>query len=284
MLSNLQIQMHANSFREIAGIPLDEPIGDIKKIITSQDYVYSEKPLPKGYAAESKIENSEFHIAFNSDIDYGEKFHRFTMGHELGHWNIPTHFEKLQEIKLHRSSPEYQSPEEIEREADKFSIYFLAPEIAYRKQMVGKPFSISTIDFLADHFNISQYAAVLHFIEITDLTCSLAVCNENFEIEWECRSNNMRNSYKMQPLKKRKLSDRTMVYDCIKKRQSSEPVTTMMSDWYNDFPHKMECTEAVLRLDYNKKYLTFITPEWADLNEFMESNGIDSEGNYLNSR
>lgn len=284
MLSDIQISEFANSFRELAGISADEPIQNIVELLESQDYLYSEKSLPRGFAAESKIENSEFHIAFNSDLKFGEKFHRFTMGHELGHWNIPTHFEILLEQKLHRSSPECSSAEEIEREADKFSIYFLAPLVAYRKQMTGKTFSIPTIEFLSDYFNISEYAAVLHFIDSTELSCSLAVCNENFEIEWERRSGRMRDTFKMQQLKRQKLSDRTIAFECIKQKKSSDIVTSMMSDWYADFPYKMACTESVLRLEYNGKYLSFITPEYSDLNEFMENEGIDSDGNYLNSR
>jgi hypothetical protein len=81
----------------------------------------------------------------------------------------------------------------------------------------------------------------------------------------------MWDTYKIHPLKKRKLSERTMTNDCIKKKQSSEPVTLQMSGWYNDFQYKMECTESVLRLEYNKKYLALITPEWADLNDFIEN-------------
>ncbi|MBN2285726.1 MAG: hypothetical protein JXI43_04720 [Tissierellales bacterium] len=271
MLCDLLISNYASELRSIAGLSDSEPVGDIREIIEKQEYIYTEKSLPKEFAAESKIENSGFHITFNTEVKgFGEKFHRFTMGHELGHWNIPAHFEKLQEIKLHRSAPEGSSAADIEREADKFSIYFLAPIQSYQKQMLGLDFSIPTIEHLSGHFNISDYAAILHFMQLTDLTCSLIVCNEKFEIEWERRSDRMKDTFKMTPLKKTKLPERTMTFDCIKRKESSMGVDSFMSDWYSDFPHKMACTESVLRLGYNGKYLVFLTPESADYNMYLE--------------
>lgn len=267
------IAAHAAQFRENMAIGDNEVIGDIVDQIKEAGYRYLEESFGDDFSGFSKaLGGGNYLIGFNSDHFWSDKFHRFTLSHELGHINIPEHRQMLETAGLHRSKSEFQSKERIEREADYFAICFLAPKKAFQTAIRYKEYTKETILGLSEHFGISSYAAVLRFIELTDLTCTLVVCNEAGLIEYERRSDRMKETYKQDFLSKKQVKGTTLTYDYINGRQDEEACPISLNEWFDDLPIEIEATESVIELGYNGKFLTLLTPHIPDLDEFIAEN------------
>ena len=267
------IATHATQLRENMSIGNSEVIGDIVDQIQEAGYRYMEESFGDAFSGYSQsLGGGNFLIGFNRDHFWSDKFHRFTLSHELGHITIPEHRKILETEELHRSKSEFQSKDRIEREADYFAICFLAPKKAFQTAMKYKEYTKDTILGLSEHFEISSYAAVLRFIELTDLTCTLVVCNEEGLIEYEQRSDRMKETYKQDFLSKKQVKGTTLTYDYINGRQDEDACPISLNEWFDDLPIEIEATESVIELGYNGKFLTLLTPHIPDLDEFIAEN------------
>lgn len=267
------IATHAAQLRENMSIGNSEVIGDIVDQIQEAGYRYMEESFGDAFSGYSQsLGGGNFLIGFNRDHFWSDKFHRFTLSHELGHVTIPEHRKILETEELHRSKSEFQSKNRIEREADYFAICFLAPKKAFQTAMKYKEYTKDTILGLSEHFEISSYAAVLRFIELTDLTCTLVVCNEAGLIEYEQRSDRMKETYKQDFLRKKQVKGTTLTYDYINGRQDEDACPISLNEWFDDLPIEIEATESVIELGYNGTFLTLLTPHIPDLDEFIAEN------------
>src|ERR1035437_1603039 len=180
MLKDWQIIQYANQLREDISLNYVDPIISIDQVIADAGYIYIEEHFKNDFSGFSKyVGPCKYVIGFNKDHFWSEKFRRFTLAHELGHLTILGHRSILDRDILHRSRPEFKSGDEIEIEADKFAINFLAPKQTFLTKSKFKGFNSKTINMLSDYFNISTFAAALHFIDATDLSCVLIVNNNN---------------------------------------------------------------------------------------------------------
>ncbi len=267
------IAVHAAQLRENMAIGDSEVIGDIVDHIQEAGYRYMEKSFGDEFSGFSQVlRDGNFLIGFNRDHFWSDKFHRFTLSHELGHITIPEHRKILETEELHRSKSEFQSRDRIEREADYFAICFLAPKKAFQAAMKYKEYTKETILGLSEHFGISSYAAVLRFIELTDFACTLVVCNEEGLIEYEQRSDRMKETYKQEFLSRKQVKGTTLTYDYINGRQEEDTCPILLNEWFDDLPIEIEATESVIELGYNGKFLTLLTPHIPNLDEFIAEN------------
>ena len=267
------IAVHAAQLRENMAIGDSEVIGDIVDHIQDAGYRYMEKSFGDEFSGFSQVlRDGNFLIGFNRDHFWSDKFHRFTLSHELGHITIPEHRKILETEELHRSKSEFQSRDRIEREADYFAICFLAPKKAFQAAMKYKEYTKETILGLSEHFGISSYAAVLRFIELTDFACTLVVCNEEGLIEYEQRSDRMKETYKQDFLSRKQVKGTTLTYDYINGRQEEDTCPILLNEWFDDLPIEIEATESVIELGYNGKFLTLLTPHIPNLDEFIAEN------------
>ena len=251
----------------------DEVIEDIVGQIQEAGYHYMEDSFGDEFSGFSKaLGGGNYLIGFNHDHLWSDKFHRFTVSHELGHITIPEHRQLLEKEGLHQSKSEFQSKDRIEREADYFAICFLAPKKAFQTAMKYKEYTRETIFGLSEHFGISSYATVLRFIELTDLSCTLVVCNEEGLIEYEQRSDRMKETYKQDFLNKKQVKETTLTYDYINGHKEEVACTVPLSEWFDELPIEIEATESVIELGYNGKFLTLLIPHITDLEEFMAEN------------
>ena len=266
------ISVHASQLREAMAIGDNEVIGDIVSLIQEAGYHYMEDSFGDDFSGFSQaLGGGDYLIGFNHSHFWSDKFHRFTISHELGHITIPRHRQILEAKGLHRSKSEFQAKDPIEREADYFAICFLAPSKAFQMEMKYKEYTKETIFDLSEHFGISPYAAVLRFIELTDLACTLVVCTEEGLVEYERRSDRMKETYKQDFLSKKQVKETTLTYDYINGRKEEEICTVSLSEWFDDLPIEIGATESVIELGYNGKFLTLLVPHVADLEEFREN-------------
>ena len=267
------VAIHASQLRESMGIGSDEVIGDIVSLIKDAGYEYMDESFGDDFSGFTRaLGGSNYLIGFNRNHYYGPTFHRFTVAHELGHVTIPWHRQMLEANGQHRSKSEFQVKDRIEREADYFAICFLAPREAFQIQMRFKEYTKETIWRLSKHFGISPYAAVLRFIELTDLSCTLVVCNKNGLIEYEQRSGRMKDTCKHDFLSKIQVKSSTLTYDYINGSQNEDSCSVSLNEWFEDLPPEIAATESVIELGYNGKFLTLLIPHVADIEEFVSTN------------
>ena len=106
-------------------------------------------------------------------------------------------------------------------------------------------------------------------MELTKLSCTLVVCNADGFIEYEKRSDRMKETYKQEFLSRKPVKETTLTFDYIKGRKEEESCTVSLREWFDDLPDgvDVEATESVIELGYNGKFLTLLTPHVGDLDE-----------------
>ena len=265
----------AAELRENLGISPTDAIGDIQQAVAMGGYEYREEPFEEAYSGFSAlIEGNQYVIGFNAKHRWSETYRRFMVAHELGHVNLPEHRRMLEGGQMHRSRPEFQVFDGIEREADYFAISFLAPRKAFQAAMQYKEGTSETIHALATAFGISPYSAALRFVELTDLSCTLVVSRSDGMISHERRSDRMKETYKQAFLAKQRVKGTTYTHEVIQGNRGDESCAVMMCEWYDDLPEgtdDLEATESVISLGYNGTYLTLLVPTAPDLDEYLES-------------
>ena len=112
-------------------------------------------------------------------------------------------------------------------------------------------------------------------MELTDLACTLVVCTADGFIEYERRSDRMKETYKQDFLNKNQVKGTTLTYDYINGRKEEEACTVSLGEWFDDLPVEVEATESVIELGYNGKFLTLLIPHIPDLEEFIAKKRID---------
>lgn len=274
-MSDYEIMDCANQFRESIGLKREDIVGNIVELVQNAGYQFMEESFGNEFSGFSKsLGNFNYLIGFNKDHYWSEKFRRFTVSHELGHISMPKHRKILDKVILHRSVSEYMSKEEIEREADKFAINFLAPIDPFQKVIATKNFTKEVICELSDHFQISSYATALRFVELTDLTCVLIVCTNKGRIKYEKRSKRMNDSFKHSLLYGQEISCNTLTHDFVNHQveDNEKERRLLLNEWYHELPNEVECAESVLELGYNGIYLALVTPSVVDFDEYCYQN------------
>ncbi len=263
---------HAKDFREEVKLGADEVVGDIISLITkTAGYEYEETNSSEPFYGCSEYRgNGQFKVTYNLKFNWNEAFKRFTLAHELGHISI--HHEYLREHILHRCYAYEQFVKPMEIEADCFAANFLAPSSACLRLISHREFNPETIRLLADHFNISTYAAGLRFIELTDLECTLVIFNDKGKTEYERRSPRMEEMLRpfyVPYIRKSQVHANTLANEFIKGKQDRETCTSELTLWQPKLPKKVEITESIIDLGFNGKFMAMLTPSIPNLDEYL---------------
>lgn len=100
---------------------------------------------------------------------------RFTLAHELGHYFIDSHRNALVSGKMaaHGSRADFQSKNEIERQADLFASILLLPtaRLKLRQQKVG--FGLAGIQALAKEFQTSLSSTAIRYANLSSRSCAV---------------------------------------------------------------------------------------------------------------
>ncbi|MCC7336727.1 MAG: ImmA/IrrE family metallo-endopeptidase, partial [Pirellulaceae bacterium] len=122
-----------------------------------------------------------FLLYYNTKYDVGlpEGEHhprtRFSISHELGHFFIDHHHQALRNgARPHRSTGEFCTPNQIEREADAFAANLLMPTQFARPIINHAELSMKRIEFIAHDFGVSMVSAAIRSVRLSDFPCALA--------------------------------------------------------------------------------------------------------------
>lgn len=273
MKSPILIAEDAHMLREQMNLGNDDVIVDLISLIKESGFHYVEDHFADDFAGFSQcLGKHSYLIGYNLDRDWGIQFKRFTLAHELGHVSIPEHQYILYgKGALHRSFAKDQYNKDTELEADCFAANFLAPTQACFNLIPNMALTPENTTKLANHFNISTYAAALRIVDLTDEHCTIIVCNEGGKTEYEKRSPQLENAlrFKCKYVHKTKIHEHTLAYEYIQGKMNTHTCESMMNYWYADLPTDLKAIESVIDLGYNRKFMVFLTPFCQDFIDFF---------------
>lgn len=260
--SNLKITAEALSVREQLMLDPAEPIGNINKFVSDIGHEYYELEFGDNFSAYcTHISDDRFAIVMNLKHNWNENFRRFTICHEIAHLTLIEHRAALCIGRLGKSTPEFQSFNELEREADYFAINLLVPRHGLDLFVSGKAFTFETLLEISVFFGVSILAAAFRFVELTDIPCSLiSVDATTGFIKYEKRSRVFNELGKTEFLYGQRVSIKTNIHDVIQTSPNKFPYIQEVDlmDWYPEFKKRGKCIESINPLPYNKTYIVLL--------------------------
>lgn len=100
---------------------------------------------------------------------------RFTLAHELGHYFIDDHRNALISGKMaaHGSRSDFQSKNDIERQADTFASILLLPTARLTLRQREVPFGLSGIQALSNEFQTSLSSTAIRYTSLSSRSCAI---------------------------------------------------------------------------------------------------------------
>lgn len=119
--------------------------------------------------------SNKFYIFVNLDL-LNDKNHprtRFTLGHELGHYFIDEHRNRMKngESLSYTSDYSYRANIQVEKEANLFSSHLLMPKTRFYNLASKIEPGIPSVLFLKDAFRTSIEGTAIHYINMNYLPC-----------------------------------------------------------------------------------------------------------------
>jgi len=140
-----------------------------------------------GLSCESLIaqKNGKTAIIINDRETYGHR-KRFSIGHELGHYSIPSHLQDTYQCSLNDLN--HYTPDKIaESEANQFSSELLMPSNHFLPDVKRHELSLSTIIDLSNKYDTSLISTAIRFIKATE-DLGAIVLSQNKCIKWTFHS------------------------------------------------------------------------------------------------
>lgn len=101
---------------------------------------------------------------------------RFSIAHELGHYFLPHHRERLLSGVSHNSEGGFICDREMEREADRFAAFLLMPEKPFARKFRERGYlTLQEIVALADETMVSREAFAIRYAGLSEEACAVIV-------------------------------------------------------------------------------------------------------------
>lgn len=184
----MQIATLAGLLRQQSGVGDSLPI-DVDAIVEWCQITFAEVPV-NGFLG-LFIPDPVPGILIKSGQPPGQR--RFTIGHELGHFSIPTHTRQAGHwcLESDLGVPSDVVSTTIEREANKFAVELLMPRHIFKRDIDRLDLSFQTVVELAcpNRYNVSRTACAMRLVELSREPCAL-VCTRNGKVVWRIWSDN----------------------------------------------------------------------------------------------
>jgi hypothetical protein len=191
---------------------------------------------------------------------------RFSVAHELGHYFLPEHRDRLLAGKSHGSHADFVSKKEREREADRFAARLLMPTDLFEDEVRAMD-SYCTLKDLrrlaSEVFHTSLTSTIRRYVDLNFEPCCLVLA-ENGVISWSICSEDMRDqALGWTDWGSRIPSASVTARAVISKLSGANLMTEGPIDSSVWFSRRNSCRlwEEVLLLSSSGRTLTYITPE-----------------------
>ncbi len=219
----------------------------------------SSKPGVSGFLM--RVGNS-FGIRYAQHIQ-NEGFIRFTVAHELGHYFLSGHPEKLfpRGDGIHESKSGFISGDPLERQADCFAGALLMPNSLFRKAVDDAGTGFSAIEMLAKKCKTSITSTAIRFTQFTDEAVAVIVSSGR-HIDYCFMSDRIRDLRGITWIKKGDLlpTGTTLDFNCDRsniEEVRQEEGTSSLDEWFDGAP-VIEINEDVVGLGSYGKTLTVL--------------------------
>lgn len=204
--------------------------------------------------------NNEFAICYATHIN-NEGFQRFSIAHELGHYFLPGHPDKIFQNGQHLSKAGFVSDSLMEKEADQFAASLLMPNYLFDPALDNVKLGLSGVKSLAGLCNTSLEATANRCIQRTSDPAAMVISSGQC-IEYAFLSDGLKEYPKISWLKKgNPLPSSSMAYQMTQKGcewDDQAEGTSEFQDWF-DGPVQGEVFEESINLGNYGKTLTIIT-------------------------
>jgi hypothetical protein len=205
----------------------------------------------------------QFGIMHASHIK-NEGFIRFTIAHELGHYFIPGHPDKLfgNSDGIHPSRSGFISQDPLELQADHFAKELLMPESLFQQEASKAGEGFNAIEYLAKKFNTSITATAIRYCAFAEDAVAVIMSSER-NIEWCFLSQTLSDLPNIRWIKKGSLiPPNSCTCDFNKDKANITNAKrvegwTDLSTWLEDAP-EIEMKEDVIGLGSYGKTLTIL--------------------------
>lgn len=242
-----------------SSLPVDPVAIAQAKDITVQSW----EPKRQGVSGFLMKKGDAFGIGYSAFIK-NQGFVNFTVGHELGHYHLDGHVEKLFAggSFIHQSQSGFVSSDECEREADLFSATLLMPEALFRRAQRGAGEGFPAIESLATLCVTSITATAIRFVEFAEDPVAVVV-GSNGIVDFCCMSDVIRDRPGLTWLKAGDSIPTGTV--TAKFHKNPESITagrkaggfTTLDEWFEGAP-RLEMKEDVVGLGHYGKTLTVL--------------------------
>lgn len=256
----------------------------VKPIEIAENLGIAVEPLPperKGVSGMLLESNSNFGIMYATYID-NPGFQHFCIGHELGHYMLPGHYEQLMGSGCHESLAGFVSTEKYELEADHFSAGLLMPSYLFDKVLNEVESGLNAVRTLAKKCETSLTATAIRYAQRTPDPVAIIV-SERQAIQYCFMSDEMKEINgltwikKGKPLPKNTVTSRfnTAPQNILNCNQA-EGDTTLL-DWFES-KLSYDVYEEVIGLGQYGKTLTVLSVEG-----IPEQEELDDEDDLIES-
>lgn len=259
---------HAKSIRKELGISA-LPINPYK--IAEQLGIEVLEDKCEGYTGMLLVVDNHALISVKETIrEYPKK--RFTVAHELGHYNIPGHIRKDNLVFkcTDKDLNTFGNNNNKESEANAFAAELLMPESSFKQRIKFKDLSYDLIQDLMTTFETSLTATAIRFVELSRNYA--LICSRNSSIKWFFKGA----EFPFYIQAEGKLSEDSIAFEFFKGRELSKSFQSVPADvWIDDYRLRddMEIQEMSIAIPYYNQVLTFIyveNYEENDEDEYLE--------------
>ncbi|HAT1700348.1 TPA: ImmA/IrrE family metallo-endopeptidase [Legionella pneumophila] len=263
-MKNLNLQLATTKAENIIkeeGLQL--PI-DLFSLAERNDIEIVSKPIDAKGVSGMLIRHREcFTIAYATHIE-NEGFQRFSIAHELGHYFLPSHPEKIfKDGDIHESHAGYSSSNPIEKEADHFAASLLMPKYLTKKIIAKYQDGLNAIKNMSEVCKTSLISSAIRYTELTDAAVAIIVSSGS-KVEYSFVSPTI---YKLKGYTHltsgMHIPKNSGTYSFNKKILTIDQLKdyctdTDLMDWFHT-DHQISATEEVISLGSYDKILTVIT-------------------------
>lgn len=196
----------------------------------------------------------------------------FSIAHELGHFYIPEHRQRLLRGEMHNSQSDFRSKDPREMEADEFAANLLMPKelfVAEVRRFRQRVCTLAEICKMADErFHTSITSTARRYCQCDIEACSIIV-SSNGIVRWAMHSEDMRaRNMKYVPFGEAvpAMSKTALLMTKLANDGESEPVEGSVESvvWFERPFYRKRLWEEVMLLGNTGFVLTYLTLEDAD--------------------
>jgi hypothetical protein len=252
-------------------------------IATSRDIEVKAKPDTAGGVSGMLLRHGDvFGILYATHIK-SEGFHRFSVGHELGHYFLDGHIDHiLPKDGIHTSHAGFVSADPYELEADQFAAGLLMPATPFKRAIGKQDAGLQVVESLACLCKTSLTATAIRYAELADDAIAIIISTGQV-IDFCFMSDTIKSLPQLTWIKKGSSVPRGTATarlnanpQSIANGERAEDEIDII-DWLGG-THSAKATEQVIGLGNYGKTLTVLTCPSVQDETYKDDDGDDEEG------